>query len=164
MALLLALPGCAATPGECDPAQVGNVIKAAGCTWGGGYAARQADLSREVESRIAAYKLSEAEAQKLSAEARQLAADQDAWRGKIAAMNSELAQLRLELNAARTSSERSRARVDALRQEARSLQTQLDQAGAASAATEAEIRTLTQDVERKQQAIRELLQESERVE
>ena len=51
--------------------------------------------------------------------------------------------------------------MDALRQEARNLQAQLDRAGAASSATEAEIQALTQEVERKQQAIRELLQESE---
>jgi phage-related tail protein len=76
-------------------------------------------------------------------------------------MNGESARLRLELNATRASSERGRARVDALRQEANDLQAQLDRAGAASSATEAEIQALTQEVERKQQAIRELLQESE---
>ena len=59
---------CAATPGECDPSQVGNVVKAASCNWGGGYAARQMELSREVEGRVAAYTLSQAEAQKLAAE------------------------------------------------------------------------------------------------
>ena len=160
-ALLLALTGCAATPGECDPSQVGNVVKAASCNWGGGYAARQTELSREVEGRVAAYTLSQAEAQKLAADAKQLAGDRKAWQQKLAAMNGESARLRLELNAARTSSERGRARVNALRQEASNVQAQLDRAGAASSATEAEIQALTQEVERKQQAIRELLQESE---
>jgi hypothetical protein len=159
--LLLALTGCAATPGECDPSQVANVIQAAGCEFGGAYAARQADLAREVETRVAAHQLSQAEVAKLTAEARQLAADQEAWRGKLAAMNSESARLRLELNAARTSSERSRARMEALRREARSLQVQLDQANAAGSVTEAEIQALTLEVERRQQAIRELLQEGE---
>ncbi len=161
MVAVLLMAGCAATPDECDPSQVGNVVKAAGCAWGGGYAARQADLAHEVETRVAAYRLSQEEVARLKAEARRLGGDQEAWRGRLAAMNSESARLRLELNASRTSSERSRARVDALRREARNLQSRLDQANAASSATVAEIQALTLEVERRQQAIRELLQETE---
>ena len=155
--LLLALAGCATSPGACDPARIGNVIQAAGCTWGGGYTARQAELAREVETKLAAYQLSQGETARLAAEARQLAGDREAWQARLAGMSRNLARLQLDVSTARASSERGRARLDALRREAVSLQARLDRSSAQGSATEAQIQELTLEIERKERAIRELL-------
>lgn len=159
--------GCAASADDCDPSRVRSLPAALACEAGGGYAAREARLRSGVDARVAEHRLTVAETAKLEAEAARLAADRAGWEARLAGMDDDVAKLESDLARARARTKGDEAALRALRAQAGRLRADLDRAKAArggggeqgaKAAVKAEIRDLTVEVERRREAIRDILE------
>jgi hypothetical protein len=159
--------GCAVSAEDCDPGRVRSVLTAVACEAGGGFAEREARLRAGIDARVAEHRLTAAESARIEAEAARLAADRAAREARLAAMDGDVAVLEADLARARARTKGDEAALQALRAQGRKLRTDLDR-GAASArgagggsgraAVEAEVRDLTLEVERRRQAIRDILE------
>jgi capsule polysaccharide export protein KpsE/RkpR len=171
LALLAALGlvgGCAVSADDCDPGRVRNVLTAVACEAGGRYAEREARLRAGVDARVAEHRLTAAETARIEGEAARLGADRAAREARLAAMGDDLAALEADLARARARTKGDEAALQALRAQGRKLRADLDRATASAArggggeggraAVEAEIGALTLEVERRQQAIRDILE------
>lgn len=158
---LLAVAGLvqACTPaGGCNARQAGNVLEAAGCIQSGGFEAHNQRIRDDTQQKIAQTQLTQAETAQLNAQAATLARDRRALEAKLDQMAAELAGLQLDLQSVVTDNRETQARVDQMEQELRQAQAELNAAQSDSGSlTEAEIAQLTQEVERKQKAVREIL-------
>lgn len=161
--LALALAAGCVSKADCDPSQVRNVITAGACQASGTSQARVDDLQAEVDAKIAAYRLTQAETRILLQEAESLAADRALWEARTAEMDRSLASLRKRIASQKAKTKAGQERLQALRNqvdETRDLATQ----SVDEAATRAEIETLTLEVERRRQAIEAYLDEIDVVE
>lgn len=157
------LAGCV-SKADCDPTQVSNVLTAGACQISGTSQQRVDDMQAEVDAKIAAYQLTQAETRALLVEAESLAADQALWQARVAEIDRNLASLRGRIASQQARNDADRARLQALRNQLNQAQAQLDTAGVDETATRAEIETLTLEVERRRQAIEAYLNELDVVE
>lgn len=162
--LALALAAGCVSKADCDPRKASNVITAGACQVSGTSQARVDDMQAEVDAKIAAYKLTQAETRALLVEAEDLAADQTLWQARVSEIDRNLASLRSRISKQKTSNDAQRARLRALRNELEQTQAQLDTAKGDETVTRAEIETLTLEVERRRQAIQAYLNEIDVVE
>jgi chromosome segregation ATPase len=153
----LGLAGCGVTADDCNPERSLGLVTSAICTLGGGYEERARRLTAEVEAELAEYRLTQDEVQRLDAEAARLAGDRAAWEQRLAAMGQDTAALEQELARRRAAQARDRTALGALQREADGLRQELQRARRSDGTVEAEIRRLTVEVERRRQAIREIL-------
>ena len=154
----LGLAGCGVTVDDCDPERNLGLVTSGICTLGGGYEERARRLTAEIEAKLADYRLAQEEVQRLDAEATRLAGDRAAWEQRLAAMDQDAAGLEQELARLRAAQARDRTALGALQNEAGELRRELQQARRSDGTAEAEIRRLTVEVERRREAIREVLE------
>ncbi len=154
----LGLAGCGVTADDCNPERNQGFFTAAACTFGGGYRERNRRLAAEIEAQLAGHRLAQEEVQQLEAEAARLAGDQAAWEQRLATLEGEAAGLEQELAQLRATQAKDRVALGTLRNEAGGLRQELEAARDHSPAVEAEIRALTIEVERRREAIRQILE------
>jgi predicted nucleic acid-binding Zn-ribbon protein len=153
----LGLAGCGVTADDCNPERSLGLITSSICALGGGYEERSRRLTAEIEAKVAAYRLSQEEVLRLDAEAARLASDRIAWEQRLVAMDKDAAAMEQELARLRAARARDRTALAALQNEAGQLRGELQQARQGDGTAEAEIRRLTVEVERRRQAIRDIL-------
>ena len=154
----LGLAGCGVTADDCNPERSLGLITSGICALGGGYEERSRRLTAEIEAKVAAYRLSQEEVQRLDAEAARLAGDRAAWEQRLAAMDQDTSAMEQELAQLRAARASDRTALAALQNEASQLRGELQRARQGNGTAEAEIRRLTAEVERRRQAIRDILQ------
>lgn len=162
--LALALLAACVSKADCDPTQVSNVLTAGACQISGTSQQRVDDLQAEVDAKIAAYQLTQAETRALLVEAEALAADQALWQARVSEIDRNLASLRGRIASQQARNDADRSRLQALRRQLETAQAQLDTASVDETATRAEIESLTIEVERRRQAIEAYLNELDVVE
>ncbi len=160
---LALLAGCV-SKADCDPTQVSNVLTAGACQISGTSQQRVDDLQAEVDAKIAAYQLTQAETRELLIEAEALAADKALWQARVSEIDRNLASLRGRIASQKARNDADRSRLQALRRQLETAQAQLDTAEVGETATRAEIESLTIEVERRRQAIEAYLNELDVVE
>ncbi len=160
---LVILAGCV-SKADCDPTRVGNVLTASACQISGTSQERVDDLQAEVDAKIAAYRLTQAETRQLLVEAEALAADKALWQARVNEIDNNLASLRSRIARQKTNNDADRQRLQALRRQLDQAQAQLDTASVDETVTRAEIENLTLEVERRRQAIEAYLDELDVVE
>ncbi len=149
---LLVVVGCAKQPVDCDPTQFTSVWTAGACQASGASQARVDALRADVNAKVEAYRLTEAETLRLEAEAARLANDNALWQARVEEIDRDLKRLQRQLGGLTAVNAEEQARLNALKQELADAQGALDQ-GADDAATRAEIERLTLEIERRKQAI-----------
>ena len=154
----LGLVGCGVTADDCNPERNQGLLTAAACTFGGGYQERNHRLAADIEAQLASHRLAQEEVQRLEAEAARLAGDQAAWEQRLATMEGEATGIEQELARLRAVQAKDRVALGTLRDEAGGLRQELEAARDHSPAVEAEIRALTIEVERRREAIRQILE------
>ncbi len=160
---LALLAGCV-NKADCNPTQVRSVVTAGACQISGTSQERLDDMQAEVDAKIAAYRLTQAETRELLIEAEGLAADQALWQARVAEIDRNLGSLRNRISRQQAKNDADRARLKALRKQLNQAQRQLNTAKLDETATRAEIETLTLEVERRRQAIEAYLNEIDLVE
>lgn len=159
-ALTVGLAGCAADAERCDPTRVRGLVTAVGCELGGRFGQRDARLRAEVEAREAERLAAVDEARRREAEAAGLAAARVDLETRLAGAGEDLAALERQLTGTSRTRARERTALKKLQVRAAELQRRADRpapAGADRVAVEAEIRELTEEVERRRQAIGQML-------
>ncbi len=162
LAGLLLAAGCA-KPQDCDPSQFTSVWTAGACQVSGASEARIDALRAEVNAKVEAYRLTEAETLRLEAEAARLANDNALWQARVDEIDLKLDRLRWQLEGLTAGNAEDQVRLNALKEDLAQAQAAFDQ-GADDNATRAEIERLTLEIERRRQAIEAYSQEIDVVE